>query len=159
MNYEMRGVREGDLPYLSENLRAADVREFLATYGHTRFLSGLERSIAGSTEALVVCGPEGNPEFLFGVRLWTEKSAVIWACGTHRAKKHRKAFLKLGKPILNRWFDAYPALDYLMNFTHASNAEHHRWLQWCGAKLLPPIPCGPLGEPFIPFTIRRPNHV
>lgn len=160
MQYELRGVREGDLPYLARNLRAADVRELLATYGHTRFLGGLQRSVNASDEAGVIdCGHGGNPGLLIGIRQKTPNSAIIWACGTAEVRQHRKAFLTFGPSILKRWFEERPATEYFMNFTHASNTEHHKWLQWCGAELLPPLPMGPLGDLFRPFTIRRSKYV
>jgi hypothetical protein len=68
MHYEIRGVRESDLPYLAENLRAADVRELIATYGHKRFLGGLQNSVKNSDEALVGCPSGEPPALLWGIR-------------------------------------------------------------------------------------------
>lgn len=159
MNYEIRGVREGDLPYLAENLRAADVRELTATYGHTRFLYGLQRSCDLSEEALVGL-PSGSPHptMLWGIRQFTDRAAIIWACGTPEIFKFPKALVENSRTTIKRWFVERPSVEYLMNFTHESNTSHHRWLEWCGADLLPPLPMGPLGENFLPFTIRRTEY-
>ncbi len=95
---------------------------------------------------------------LWGVRQITEKSAVIWACGTPAIFKFPKALVENSRTTLKRWFVERPSVEYLMNFTHASNIAHHRWLKWCGAELLPALPMGPLGEQFHPFTIRRTKY-
>jgi hypothetical protein len=158
MNYEIRGVREGDLPYLAENLRAADVRELMATYGHTRFLSGLERSVHLSEEALVGAPFGSRPALLWGIRQFTPRAALIWACGTPEILKHKRAVVENSRKIIARWFVERPGVDFFMNFSHASNAAHHRWLEWCGAEMLPALPMGPLGELFMPFTIRRTKY-
>ncbi|ESZ07266.1 hypothetical protein X736_13365 [Mesorhizobium sp. L2C089B000] len=158
MNYEIRGVREGDLPYLAENLRAADVRELMATYGHTRFLSGLQRSVHLSEEAQVGCPSGEPPAMLWGIRQFTPRAALIWACGTPAIFKLPKALTETTRSTFKRWFEERPSVEYLMNFTHESNTAHHRWLRLCGAELLPPLPMGPLGENFVPFTIRRTKY-
>lgn len=155
MHYEIRGVREGDLPYLSRNLRAADVRELYATYGHVRFLETLERSVSISGEALIGAGCDGKPVVLMGIRQFAPESAVVWACGTPEITTYRTPFLRNSRAVLRSWFEQHPGVGYFMNFTHESNTLHHRWLSWCGAELLPGIPWGALGEPFRPFTIRR----
>jgi hypothetical protein len=159
MNYEIRGVREGDLPYLAENLRAADVRELYATYGHTRFLSGLERTTQMSEEVLVGAPTDtGKPAIVWGIRKWTPRSAFIWAVGTPAILKYQKPLAKTTKATMKRWFEERPDVSFFMNFTHAKNTAHHRWLEWCGAELLPALPMGPLGEDFLPFTIRRTKY-
>ncbi len=155
MKYELRGVREDDLPYLSRNLRSADVHELYATYGHLRFLDVLERAVGVSEEALVGVPLGGNPVVLFGVRQATDQMGVVWACGTSEISRYRVPFLRNSRPVIQRWFEERPGLQYLMNFTHGSNTLHHRWLQWCGAELLPKVPWGALGDDFHPFTIRR----
>lgn len=158
MHYEIRGVRESDLPYLAENLRAADVRELMATYGHTRFLYGLQRSCHLSEEALVGCPSGEPPALLWGIRQFTPRAAMIWACGTPEILKHKRAFVSNSRRTIERWFRERPDVDFFMNFSHASNSAHHRWLEWCGAEMLPALPMGPLGEDFLPFTIRRTKY-
>lgn len=158
MNYEIRGVREGDLPYLAENLRAADVRELLATYGHSRFLFGLQRSSDLSEETLVGA-PSGHPPvMIWGIRQFTSRAALIWAVGTPEYIKHKRAVSVTARKTMKRWFEERPGVDFFMNFSHASNTAHHRWLEWCGAEMLPALPMGPLGENFMPFTIRRTKY-
>lgn len=159
MTYEIRGVREGDLPYLAENLRASDARELIATYGTPRFLYGLQRSTDLSAETLVGVPTGDHPVLLFGIMDFSPRAALIWACGTPGLSRHPTAFLRGSKATIRRWFEERPSVEYLMNFTHAQNLQHHRWLEWCGADLLPALPMGPLGEDFRPFTIRRTKYV
>lgn len=158
MNYEIRGVREGDLAYLSWNLRRADLKELYAMHGHFDPSGPLEISSRYSTETLVGVG-DGKPVVVFGIRIMDQSSALIWAVGTPEVSKYHRPFLKNSKPLLRRWFQQYPQVDYMFNFTHSTNHVHHQWLRWCGAALLPETPWGKLGEPFKPFTIKREAYV
>lgn len=155
MTYEIRGVREGDLPYLSQNLRAADVREIYATHGNLRLLEALEASTSSSTEVLIGAGDTGKPVVIWGIHEFSRESAFVWACATPDIVKYRIPFLKNCRVVIHGWFDRFPGVHNLINFSHAENTLHHRWLEWCGAQLLPEVPWGPLGEPFRPFNIRR----
>jgi hypothetical protein len=83
---------------------------------------------------------------------------MIWACGTPEILKHKRAFVSNSRRTIERWFRERPGVDFFMNFSHASNSAHHRWLEWCGAEMLPALPMGPLGELFMPFTIRRTKY-
>lgn len=159
MSYEIREVRESDLRYLTENLRSADVRELIATNGSPDIHGVLTRSYKNSDECLVGCpGPGENPVVMWGIAQWTARSALIWACATNKLVENRMAFLRNCRPVIKRWFEERPSLEYLMNFTHAQNTDHHKWLLWCGAELLPALPSGPRGELFHPFTIRRQKY-
>lgn len=155
MKYEIRGVREEDLPYLSQNLRSADVKELYATYGHFRIRKTLKRAVEISEEALVGVPLGGDPVVLMGIRRITDQTGVVWACGTPEIAKYRIPFIRNSRPVLQKWFEERPGLRYLMNFTHGSNTLHHRWLKWCGAEMLPAVPWGALGDSFHPFSIRR----
>lgn len=95
---------------------------------------------------------------LFGIRKVTPKNALIWACATVDLVDNRMAFLRASRPIIKRWFEERPSVDTFTNFTHAKNFDHHRWLRWCGAELLPARRLGPRGEPFLPFIIRRQKY-
>lgn len=157
MNYEIRGVRDGDLPYLAANLRAADARELVATYGNAAFLRALTQSAYHSHE-VAVCEGDGVPMVLWGLHHLNPTSALIWCCATPLVNKFRVPFVRESRAIIGRWFKETDT-QILFNFSHASNALHHRWLRSCGATVLPAVPCGPLGEPFSPFVIRRNAYV
>jgi len=158
MQYVIRGVREGDLPYLTDNLRGADTRELIATYGNTRFLEGLTRSVSASDE-VQLCEGDGLPMVLWGIYQISSLSAVIWCCATPQVTKFRLPFVRESRAIFRRWFTERPELQTLINFSHAKNELHHRWLRTCGATVFPSVPVGPLGEPFSPFVIRREHYV
>ena len=154
----IREARPDDLPYLAANLRDADQIEILATTGRPDYLEELKVSAEGSDEVLVgLPGPQKAPFVIFGYHVW-RKTAFIWAVATPAIQQNRVRFLRAGKPVLKRWFEENPSVDYFMNFTHARNTLHHRWLEWCGADMLPAVPMGPLGELFHPFTIKREKY-
>jgi hypothetical protein len=153
--YVIRPVGEGDLPCIAADLRSADANELYATYGHSRYLDGLTRSVSLSEEALVGVDPQGNPTMLYGIAPFSRRTRLVWACGTKGAFKFPKAIVENSRTTLKRWFAERPSVEYLTNFTHADNTRHHRWLEWCGAELFPATPMGPMGEPFRPFLIRR----
>ncbi|KQR67867.1 hypothetical protein ASG03_10125 [Rhizobium sp. Leaf341] len=154
MNYEIRGVREGDLPYLAAHLRAADARELVATYGNAGFLDALNQSAVNSHE-VAVCEGDGVPMVLWGLHRLNPTSGLIWCCATPLVTKFRLAFVRESRAIIQRWFDETPSLQTLFNYSHTANTLHHRWLRSCGATVLPEVPMGPFGEPFSPFVIRR----
>lgn len=158
MNYEIRGVRDGDLPYLAANLRAADTRELVATYGNVEFLQALTQSAQHSHE-VAVCEGDGVPMVLWGLHHLNPTSALIWCCATPLVTKFGLPFVRESRAIIGRWFRETETLQNLFNFSHSENTVHHRWLRSCGATVLPAAPMGPLGEPFSPFVIRRNAYV
>lgn len=158
MHYEVREAREDDLPYLAANLRSADIREFMAMYGHPRVLEGLRGSFQASQECKVGIA-EGNAQVIWGYRKLNHRCGLVWACATNKIKHYRVPFLRGCRPVIENWFEQDPELEYLMNFTHGRNTLHHRWLEWCGADMLPPVPFGNSGDTFRPFVIRRNKRV
>ena len=157
MKYEIRELREGDLAYLSWNLRADDVMELYAAHGHFDTLKALEYSAMHSTELLIGEG-EGKPVMILGMTPFA-RAAFIWAVATPDIKKFRLPLMRNSRPMLKGWFEKHQSVDYMFNFTYAENTLHHQWLEWCGATLLPEVPMGKLGKAFKPFTIRREIYV
>ncbi|TWH35593.1 MULTISPECIES: hypothetical protein [unclassified Aminobacter] len=153
-DYMVRRAREDDLPTIALNLRAADQKELLAFYGRPYGLGGLRDSLQHSEEAHVADTPDG-PFVIWGIRRITPHTALIWALATVHIEKYRVPFIRECRKHLAGWFQTYPDLQHLINFTHGNNTLHHRWLKWCGAELLPPVPYGATGELFRPFVIRR----
>ena len=158
MNYELREPTDADIAYLSWNLRASDVKEVYATCGHLDILRALEISTRNSPEVTVGIG-DGKARIIFGIKPYGANSALIWALATPEIKNYRTAFLRLSRQIIKGWFEDYPEVHTMFNFTHADNHTHQRWLKWCSAELLPVTPWGALGELFHPFVIHRGNYV
>jgi hypothetical protein len=157
-NYNIREVREGDLLHLASNLRGADIREFVAAYGHPRVLEGLEASVSNSKEARVA-DDTVNPVAIWGYNLLSAETAAIWCVASHEIYKLRRAFVRESRAILKRWFQENPQLRVMVNFAHADNHTHLYWLKSVGAEVLPATPMGALMQPFRPFIIPRENHV
>lgn len=152
--YTVREVRESDLPYLAERLRAADVLELLFASGSPDTLGSLRMSVEGSAVARVGCWGD-SPFLVWGMSASFGSSALVWAVATPEVTRHHREFLRKSREAVKGLFDAAPEVKHLINFTHADNHVHHRWLSWCGAKLLPAVQFGPLGGRFRPFSIQR----
>lgn len=162
MIHQIRGVEEGDVPFLSRNLRGSDMIEFVATYGNRLTPSeALQNSIDHSETVRIVADAEDNPMFIYGLAGWTDRSKLIWAMGTPKIASPtiRTAFLRGSRRLLGEWFRDNPGTDYFFNRAHARNRVHLDWLRWCHAELLPAMPYGPLLEEFTPFIIRRTSYV
>ena len=159
MTYSIREGRETDLPHIAANLRGADARELVATYGHPRLHEGLLGSFRASDEVSIAVTAEDRPLAIWGRASRSPEVMVIWCTATHEITKYRKAFVSESISILRRWFTDHPETKFMCNMAHADNALHHKWLRFMGAQFFPSVPSGPLGEPFSPFLIRRENYV
>lgn len=151
----VRTVNDNDLKYLANNLRKHDLLELRAVHGDYCSLTALSSSSRRST----VCSIDvvnDKPMVISGMFV-IGNAAAIWAVATPEINRNKILFLKQARERIQRWFDIYPAIDYMYNFTHADNTVHHNWLQWCGAELKPPVTYGALGEKFLPFIIQRKN--
>jgi hypothetical protein len=160
--YVLRGVEEGDLLYLSQNLRGADMTELVSTYGpRVNPVEALEMSVSNSDQVVVTVGASGNPMFIHGIATWTNRSRLIWACGTPEiaSREYATRFIRKSRAQIAQWFAENPEVQYLTNRAHASNRLHLKWLQWCQAEILPALPYGPLGQDFNQFIIRRDSYV
>ena len=154
MKFEIRELREGDLAYLSWNLRAADVMEIHALRGTFDPLGPLQDSANQSTDTSVFVGMDGKPFMIVGMAPQGD-SGIIWGVATPEVKKYRRVFLRASQDTIRGWFEKYPQCETLFNFTYAANVVHHNWLRMVGAKLLSEVPLGPEGKPFKPFVIDR----
>jgi hypothetical protein len=152
--YHVREVRESDLPFLADHLRAADVIELAASSGSVDTLKSIRVGVDASVVCKVGCAGD-EPVVIWGMSKQFGSAALIWAVATPSINTHRMEFIRGSRPHVAELFDTAPEVNSLINFTHANNHVHHRWLSWCGARLLPPVPFGPLGASFHPFTIQR----
>ena len=160
LKYAIRDLRDGDLDYLSRNLRGADVIEYYGTYGDVRALHGLQSSTATSQEVRITVGASGKPMFLCGYARFSARVGLIWAVGTAELdqRPYHRPFLRLSKETIGRWFKQTD-YEYFCNFVHTRNTVHIKWLQWLHAELLPAMPYGPVRHEFHPFIIRRNSYV
>ena len=147
-------MRETDLPYLVDNLRSADLKEMIATFGDYRHLSNLRASVLRSPYVKVGVNDQDKPVVIWGVAPFKD-TGIVWASATNEINRYRVPFLRGCRPMIREMFENVPDADHLINFTHGTNTLHHRWLRWCGAEVLPEVPYGALGEKFRPFVIRR----
>lgn len=152
--YEIREVRESDLQSLASRLRAADVIELAHASGSTDTLASLMQGLRNSPVSRVGCWDD-KPFLVWGMTPPFGSAALVWAVATPEVSRHNREFLRRSREAIAGLFEAAPEVNSLINFTHASNHVHHRWLSWCGARLFPRVPFGPRGESFHPFTIQR----
>ncbi|MBL4783878.1 MAG: hypothetical protein JKY49_00470 [Cohaesibacteraceae bacterium] len=151
----VREVLPEDLEYLAENLRKADILELEATYGRDQSILGaLDFSVALSDYSRVCVTKDGIPAMVCGVGRVQDDSAMIWAVGTNGVRENPRLFLEHSPTLLKEWFKTL-GVSLFWNYTHAANKVHHRWLKSLGTLLLLEETRGPLGEPFIPFIIKR----
>ena len=159
MNYKLREPTNEDIAFLSWNLRAEDMKELYATYGHFDALRALTSSVDNSEETHVAIGEDGKPFFIFGMKPHGEKSALIWALATPEITNYKIAFFRQAKVLIRGWFEDYGHVDTMYNFSHSDNVMHHLWLRWCHARILPSLPWGTQKELFTPFVIERKSYV
>lgn len=106
----------------------------------------LEHSIAHSSEAWAGLA-DGELVCLFGVAPLTlvGVTGVPWLAASAAIARHRTAFLRRNRAMIDRWQEQYPVLR---NFVDARNAVSIRWLRWLGFTLGPAVPLGIAGLPF-----------
>jgi hypothetical protein len=158
MDYGIRGVRETDIPFLVNNLRSADIKELIATFGDNDHLGNLRFSVLKSSYSRVGVNDRDEPVVIWGMSPF-KKTGIIWASATPEIERYRVPFLKGCRPVIREMFEFQPHTEHLINFTHGNNTLHHRWLKWCHAEVLPEVPFGAKGEPFRPFVIRRGSYI
>ena len=160
--YIIRELMPDDLDTIAANLRPADAKELEAASGHTNFRDRLTMSVALSSEVRVAeC--DGVPILVFGIADDPERTgndlcdtiAAVWAVGTPAVSRFRRALIADSRAVIRRWFVEHPKVARMVNFSHASNALHHRWLRAMGATVLPEEPLGFRGAMFRPFIIER----
>lgn len=148
-----RELRNGDLEYMAPRLRDADKREVLAATGFDP-LTALVGAVIHS-ENTTIGAIDDVPITIFGTTdLKNGGGHGLWLLGTDDMIRHGTAVLRRSRKSIEGLFLLTGATSF-SNFTHHTNTVHHRWLQWVGARLLPPTPYGVRGELFNPFVIHR----
>lgn len=129
MEWTVRSATEEDIPYLAKNLRKADKKELYALSGRTPQES-LEEAFKHERLGIWVGVYEGNPEIIFGVtKSGCPNVGFPWMVCTDKLKESPKEFLQKCKLWVQGFSRNFPTL---MNFVHAENELHIRWLKWCG---------------------------
>lgn len=141
------GVHE-DASTLAPRLRPQDALELTLSDGPD-LASTLARSVAFSTDCWAA-EEDGRVIALggFGVAEGTA-IGIPWMVGSPEVTKYPVKLVSVGREAVARW---EPLCEVMMNFSHAENRLHHRWLERIGFTLAKdPIPWGHAGAPFIQF--------
>lgn len=103
---------------------------------------------------------DGELGAIFGVRRVEDLSlapsnvGVAWLLTTSAVETHRWTFMRLSRKVMTRFLESF---ERLVNAIDARNDAALRWARWLGAEVQPAVPYGPLGMPFHPFSVRRPQ--
>ncbi len=129
MDWYVRKATLEDLPYLVENLREADKKEIYASSGKTPQES-LSEAFGIPNIGIWVGVYKDSPEIIFGV----SKHEIYdigfpWMVCTDRLKDSPREFVSKCKKWVQGFSLQFPLL---VNFVHAENELHIRWLKWCG---------------------------
>lgn len=95
-----------------------------------------------------------NPIGMFGVapECVLGHKAVIWFLGTNELLDIQKPFLRYSKTFIDMFLQRY---KFLYNFVDTRNTVSLKWLRFCGANFMPPVPYGKDGEYFQFFWFSR----
>lgn len=129
-NIEIQPTTLADLEYISRNLRSADRAEYLAATGlvpedtlpdrlgpsaeYTAIVDGKPAAIFGCAD----CGDFGAP-WLLGTDALSGTQVGLW-------------MVRWGRMFFETWATRWP---FLMNYTHADNKLHHRYIRMLGCQL------------------------
>lgn len=140
-----------DVRYLADHIRKADKREIWLSH-HKDPFDAFQEGLENSVSCLTVF--KENPIAMFGIcpECVLGYKASIWMLGTDKLADIRLPFLKNSKTFIKAYLNRYP---YLYNWVHCGNAESLKWLRYCGAKFMPPMPFGIENEYFQYFWFER----
>ena len=133
MTWTTRKATSKDIPYLAANLREADRREIYAATGGTPKRS-LTDAFLFPNNGIWVVTCFGKPEGIFGVgKTRNPEIGCPWMLATDKLVKYPHYFLRRSREWVNRFSFEFPVL---VNFVHAENGLHIRWLKWCGFRFV-----------------------
>lgn len=147
-----------DLEAMLDDLRTADIEEWRQASGktpaeHCRDNSWVVPDNTPDFLTRVAYGEQGEPLLLYGVSPGAFPGfGYVWLIACNRAEKHVIEFHKSWDAEIDRLklSGRYPRF-YTASWV--GNARHHKWLRWLGFKSQGiPIPYGPIGGLFQPFT-------
>jgi hypothetical protein len=112
---------------LAPRLRQADVDEIRAMTGLPPREALTLTFFASEKRYVIVI--DGALLGTFGVARDANGNGVVWMVATPELRRHAREFLQKCRSWVSALNAEYPVL---YNWTDARNAEHHRWLRWCG---------------------------
>ena len=146
-----RKTRPSDIPYIAENLRAADLAEVKASSKFTPLEVLLYSFLAGKP-CMTICKGDETPVAMWGVTPESDTVGRVWMLGTDELTKDkslRLRFLREAKLHLNEILKSYAVL---WNYVDARNTVHLRWIRWMGFTFVAKHPhYGEEQRPFFEF--------
>jgi hypothetical protein len=142
------------IAHIARFMRQADRDEVTAASGSHDFEAVLHACVSVSEDTLMGVTPEGEAIGLFGVvtvSLLSNKGSP-WMLCTDSAHLHQRALVRGGRAYSVAMLEQYERLE---NHVDARNHRAVAWLQRCGYTIGEPVPYGPLGMPFHPFSMTR----
>lgn len=139
-----------DVTFLSQNLRAEDLRELLAA-GSPSAEQSLSDGLHHSAECLTIHDEQGRAVAMFGVVPSVETGVgYVWLLGSDQLQFNKTQFLRRSREWVGALHQDFPVLT---NFVDVRNEVHIAWLRWLGFKFLREVRgLGPGGLPFIEFA-------
>lgn len=139
---------------ISDNMRKEDVAEIWASHRHLPYDALMNGWEVSDYSTVVLADKE--PICMFGLSKGDllSGSGVVWLLGCDLARKHKRAFLQISKPIVDEMLTICPRIS---NMVHAENKASIRWLKWLGFIIEEPVPYGPDKELFHYFYLERYN--
>lgn len=153
MNWTVREATNEDITSVASRLRDSDRREIIASSGKDPTKRLLEATQLPSL-GIWVGEINDNPEVLFGVvNIPGSPIGSPWMVCTDEPVKNLRGFLDVCQEWVDHFSKQYPLL---INYVHAENKTHIRWLKWVGFKFIKLHPKhGAAQEPFWEFRMKR----
>lgn len=145
-----------DFSAIAAALRKEDAHEISMAAGRVPIATRLRENVELSTVSYVATS--GDQSVILGGIAVRQNFAAVWAVGTPLVSRHIRDIAAQTKPMIASWFEMFPEVLLMGNFSLASNTLHHRWLKWAGATMLPEIPLGPSGAYYVPFYFAREGY-
>lgn len=148
---EIRGLQPGDVEFVAEHMREADIAEVRA--GGRGPLEALRESVARSSQ-LWVAEVGGAPAAIFGVAplgAVLDPRGAPWLLGTDAVPQSRRALAALTPRYIQKMLGEFP---HLINLVHSRNEVAVAWLRRSGFRLGRQFTHPATGEPFTVFEMR-----
>ncbi len=133
MEWSVRKATEDDVRHIAPRLREADKKELMASCGEDpekHLLDSLKLPSMGTWVGV----KNDKPEIIFGVvQSACREIGFPWMVCTDELKKSPREFIIKCKRWVEGFSKNYPLL---LNFVHAENELHIRWLKWCGFEFI-----------------------
>jgi hypothetical protein len=152
--YRLVDPTPAGVAHIAQHLRQADRDEVHAATGSHAFDAVLHACVSVSDDTLMATAPDGEPLGLFGVvtvSLLSNRGSP-WMLCTDGAQLHQRALVRGGRAYAVAMLEQY---GHLENHVDVRNVRAVAWLQRCGFTIHDPVPYGPLGMLFHPFSMAR----